>query len=188
MALSLPPTHSAPQPRAARSLRAALAACVRCPHGTRGLGSGHPTPDARVLDAHGARSNHPTRDGRALCCCCCHREEEDWGEVVNGSEEAVEGARGAVAVAEEYKVVFWSPPTVSGVRHGLGCPMRERDRDLRSTQLAGVRRPDVSATLDHIHIGCYDFVSKRRQAESTRTLEKFVEKADKTDVLEIDKK
>ncbi|KAL5221396.1 hypothetical protein ABZP36_026109 [Zizania latifolia] len=37
------------------------------------------------------------------------------------------------------------PADGGGVRHGPGCPVRERDRDLRSTstQLAGVLRADV---------------------------------------------
>ncbi|KAG8071702.1 hypothetical protein GUJ93_ZPchr0006g42852 [Zizania palustris] len=42
--------------------------------------------------------------------------EEDWEEVVAGGEEAVQGARGAVAAEEEYRVVFWSPPTGDEVR------------------------------------------------------------------------
>ncbi|KAL5208198.1 hypothetical protein ABZP36_032633 [Zizania latifolia] len=41
--------------------------------------------------------------------------EEDWEEVVAGVEEAVQGDRG-VEAGEEYRVVFWSPPTGDEVR------------------------------------------------------------------------
>ncbi|KAG8079004.1 hypothetical protein GUJ93_ZPchr0007g5104 [Zizania palustris] len=46
------------------------------------------------------------------------------------------------------------PAAGGGVRHGLGFPVREINRDSRSTQLAGVRRDDVRPIYRNLESVC----------------------------------
>ncbi|TVU28963.1 hypothetical protein EJB05_20503 [Eragrostis curvula] len=71
--------------------------------GGRPLRATSPPPPSAVAAASYWESRTLRRDG-----------EEDWEEVVAGSEEAAPGP-GEMEEEEEYRVVFWSPPTIDEV-------------------------------------------------------------------------
>jgi hypothetical protein len=72
--------------------------------GGRPLRATSPPPPSAVAAATYWESRALGRDG----------EEEDWEEVVAGGEAAAPGP-GEMDEEEEYRVVFWSPPTIDEV-------------------------------------------------------------------------
>uniref|UniRef100_A0A0D9VJ38 Uncharacterized protein n=1 Tax=Leersia perrieri TaxID=77586 RepID=A0A0D9VJ38_9ORYZ len=69
-------------------------------------------------------------------------EDEDWEEVVAGAGEAVQGGR-VPAEEEEYRVVFWSPPTgdevhaaLSSIEEVFGDPFRAYPDETEQTELS----------------------------------------------------
>ncbi|KAL5224683.1 hypothetical protein ABZP36_011322 [Zizania latifolia] len=127
--------RSAPAPcstaSGARALRAALATCVRRPHGTRGLRSGHPAPDACALGAPGARFGLSRTDLKQVWAIADSKQQGylGFGEFVAVMQLVSLAQVGNEMTHNSLKredLINLDPPVMEGLDELLAAPLRSK--------------------------------------------------------------